>query len=134
MLFQGFEAELKSGATTIGKTSKFSAQVKGDAKDSGPWLNTSGETESVVTKLSCSGKIECDIPTPLDAGQNLLIATMMAAGTLPLVLAQEGGYTLDLTGAIIESCDFSNDGGDTAKLSFSFKNSGSFTFEPTEVG
>jgi len=126
-LLQGFEGTVTASGINVAKVKKWSADVKFKTVEEGPFIGSTGETEVVATTKTISGKLECVIPSGKDAGQTALITQAMALGTVALTLTETSGYTVTIATATIEGIAFDTSGDSSAKVSFDWRNNGSFT-------
>lgn len=120
---------ISASPTVMGKVSKWSASVDFKEVEEGPFIGGDGSTEVQSVSKMLKGKLECTVPIGRDAGQTALITQALAFGDFELTLVEADGYTIDLPVAKVSSLAFENAGDDTAKVSFDFRNSGTFTIE-----
>ncbi len=134
-LLQGFEGSVTitigMDDTVVGKVRKWSAEVTFKEQEEGPFIGSDGTTEVVSVSKMLKGKLECAIPSGGDAGQTALLTQALALGSFQLDLVEDDGYTINVPTAKVSGLAFDNDGGGTPKLSFDFRNSGSFTIAET---
>jgi hypothetical protein len=131
MLLQGFQGTVKASGITVGRVKKWSGDVSIKEQEEGPFIGGDGTTEVVSTSKMIKGKLECIVPSGRDPGQTVIINQALALGTLALELIEENGYTVEVPTAKISGFAFDNDGASSVKLSFDWRNSGSFDITPT---
>lgn len=132
-LLQGWDGSvtitISGSPSTMGKVKKWSASVDFAEKTEGPFIGGDGTTEVATISKSLKGKLEAVIPVGRDAGQTALLTHALAMGEFALSLVEEGGYTVSVDTAKISGLMIDNDGADTSKITFDFKNSGTFDIE-----
>ncbi|MBK9944214.1 MAG: hypothetical protein IPP13_21650 [Kouleothrix sp.] len=130
-LLQGFDGSVTitttGSPTVVGKVKKWSGDVSFKETEEGPFIGGDGTTEVVSTSKMIKGKLECVVPLGRDAGQSALMAAALAFGTFNLSLVETNGYTVTVATAKVSGFAFDNDGAGSVKLTFDFRNSGTFS-------
>ena len=127
----GFEGTVTVNGSAIGKVTEWDGSIDFKENEYGPYVGGDGSTDVITSAKTVKGKLECIIPEGGDDGQDLLITSALAFGTVALILDETDGYVLTIPVTKVTGIGWKNDANGTGKFSFQFRNSGTFTFVPS---